>query len=99
MFYGGSRNFSNERVGVRILGSGFSDGGAPLALSVEITNTNATTLTDAFITIAYEKDSGSTIGDPYTYLPKVAIGTIPKGRLKVSRKRWCFMVNKIRPKM
>ena len=82
MFYGGSRSFSNERVGVRILGSGFSDGGAPLSLAIEITNTNSTALTDAFVTVAYEKDSGSTVGDPYTYLPKVAIGTIAAGATK-----------------
>lgn len=82
MFYGGSRSFSNERVGVRILGSGFSDGGAPLSLSIEITNTNKTALTNAFVTLAYEKDSGSTTGDPYTYLPKVELGTIASGDTK-----------------
>ncbi len=82
MFYGGSRSFSNERVGVRILGSGFSDGGAPLSVSIEITNTNKTALTNAQVTVAYEKDSGSTIGDPYTYLPKVTIGTIDAGATK-----------------
>lgn len=78
--YRGAVTLSSKNVEVTILGNSFVAGGESLALQVDISNKNATALTNATLTLSYPRGASTLPGDVERI--RQELGTIPSGKAK-----------------